>query len=266
MAPPLIKPRQLWWEKLANKVKSFSPHVKQGLITGSVALVVGFAGLLVPYLIYSRENTSLKHDLSSEERTLAALRHENQILAAENNRWKLLMDPVERKAKEIYPELESSAAIAKLAKDLEDTRNLATRAEFKPLTPQLKAQVVSRLKGVQEAFRAEKITFVVSYQHGSLGRSKLAQELTSLMEESGVPVRLEGSAQYRVESFDTPVRVLINLSGGGEKLYRATEQAISRFLTSGLVALGNPTSATNEIVVQIMGTPAFLPDGSVIFE
>ena len=208
----------------------------------------------------------MKQNLNNQDRTLAGLRHDNEILVAENNRWKLLMDPIERKAKEIYPELESSAAIAKLAKDLEDTRNLATRAEFKPLTQQLKAEVVNRLKTVQEGFAAEKITFVVSYLHGSIAREKLAQELTSLMEESGMQVKFDGSKQYMVESFETPVRVFLNLSGGGEKLYRGTEQAISRFLTSGLVPLGNPSGATNEIVVQIMGTPAFLPDGSVIFE
>jgi hypothetical protein len=187
-------------------------------------------------------------------------------LVPENNRWKLLMDPVERKAKQIYPELESSAAIAKLAKDLEDTRNLATRAEFKPLTEKLKAQIVSRLKATREVLRPEQITFVISYEHGSLGRAKLAQELTSLMQEAGIRTRFDGAGHFMVEPFETPVRVLINLSGGGEKLYRATEQTISRLLTSGLVPLGYPAGATNEIRVQILGTPAFLPDGTVIFE
>jgi hypothetical protein len=71
MDPLLIKPRQSLWEKTVNKVSGFSPQVKQGLITAGVALVVGLAGLLVPYLIYSKENSSLKQTIGTQDRTIA---------------------------------------------------------------------------------------------------------------------------------------------------------------------------------------------------
>ena len=61
-------------------------------------------------------------------------------------------------------------------------------------------------------------------------------------------------------------RVFVHLESPAQALYHATAPAISRLLTSGVVGLGNPNTDTNEVVVQILGIPAFLPDGSVIFQ
>jgi hypothetical protein len=207
-------------------------------------------------------------EIQRQDRELATLRHENQNLVVENNRLKIVLDPVERKAKELYPDLEASAAISKLAKDLEDVRNLATRVEFKPLSVELRKQVLADLNQVHQLSAGEKVRFVIGYEHGSEGRAKLAEELAKLLKESGMSVVFQGAGEYSTvgQSFETPVRVFVHLDSPAQNLYHGTAPAISRLLTSGVVGLGNPNTDTNEVVVQILGIPAFLPDGSVIFQ
>src|SRR2546423_77041 len=130
MPPTIITVRQSWWEKLKAGVKSSTPQVKQALIGAAVAVLLALGSGIAGYWSVFKENFRLKQEISTkteriqaQDAELAKLRHENQNLISENNRLRTVLDPVERKAKELYPDLEVTAAISKLAKDLEDVRN-----------------------------------------------------------------------------------------------------------------------------------------------
>jgi hypothetical protein len=270
----IITPRKSWIEKLKDGIAGSSPQVKQGLIAAASLFAVTILGTIGGCWKVSVENSQLNARLSAtnelthtQEAQLATLRHENQNLVVENSRYRTLMNPIERKAKELYPELETSAAVAKLAKDLDDTRNLATRGQFKPLSTELRGRIVDELKLIQPEMMAEKIKVSVACNAGNISRYKLAQELGEVLKESGLAADFRGSGDYMSENFETPVRVFVSSQGSPklESLWKKTVQGISPFLNSGVVPIWNPAT-TNEIAFQIMGTPGFLPNGSVIFE
>src|SRR5579859_8192121 len=119
MSTTIITVKQSWWEKLKAGVKSSTPQVKQALIAAAVAILLALGtGIAGCWSVY-KENSRLKQEVSvktervqAQDAELAKLRHENQNLISENNRLKMVLDPVERKAKELYPDLEASAAIS----------------------------------------------------------------------------------------------------------------------------------------------------------
>ena len=180
------------------------------------------------------------------------------LIGAAASQWGA--DKADREIASLQSDLKKSKAI------LEETKNLATRPEYKSLKPELRDQILRGLKEMRKSVAGQKMVFFVGFEKGNLGRARLAEELSGLFKDAELETKYEGAGIYGPESFDTPVRVFMNLNGPGERIYRSMEQPLSRFFTSGIVPLGNPSTSTNEMHFQIMGTPAFLPDGSVIFE
>jgi hypothetical protein len=170
-----------WWSK---------PRTRLWLVIIAIALSCYLFGK--DYLPYRRENEQLRHanaehlkTIAEKDGTVSTLRHENENLLSINNRLQIMLNPIERKAKEIYPELESAAAVAKLAANLEEIRNLATRTTFKPLSSDLKGRLFDSLTRVQKTHPTNAITFEVHYLSGSNARSSVAKEFTDILGESG---------------------------------------------------------------------------------
>jgi len=243
-----------------------------------LAVVVG-AYLATDYLPYRTknarligENDGLKKTAESQRdelakvrqdsaNELAKLRHENENLVSENNRLKIVINPIERRAKEIYPELETGAALAKLAKDLEDVRSLATRSMFRPATPDVINTALHWLSAVPNATST---VVTVQYEKGSVQRQKVADELVDILTRAGFKASNAGGLLTMLKGPEPNISVSArsNNLAQAESLLRA----VTPFIHSTFVMVQNERLATNTLEIHLFGSPAFLPNGSVVFE
>jgi hypothetical protein len=117
-----------WWLSLRMRWRI-------GVGVGVLLLI----GLLFAWLAYGK--WALQNKVDSLDDALGAKRDEVATLEArvaglhrENLHYRELLDPIREKAEQLYPSLERDAAVAQLAKDINDVRELATRDIYKTLT------------------------------------------------------------------------------------------------------------------------------------
>ena len=199
--------------------------------------------------------------LEKKDEEIASLRHENQKLYATNLHLQEMVAPLERKARELYPNLESSAAIAELARSINVVRELATRNEFRAVNDDLRRRLENSLKDLVATSPNSQLRVIIRGREGDTNRQLLADGLVKILQAAGI------SAE--VGRFTVPIGVqepmLIYCSPEETLLAETLVKALGPALRNPKVS-GKPRSIQKpgEFEIYLNGIPEFSPDGSVL--
>lgn len=155
-----------WWRSLT----------KWQQILVVVILLIGLG-----WWLHSR---SLRKDLNSRESSIVDLRARNAELHRENLHLRALLDPVRIMAQQLYPQMESDAAIAKLAENLEQVRELATSAIYRPLSSERKRALTDELSVLLRVTPPCPKAVKVFYDGGNRNRALIANDLVLLLSKA----------------------------------------------------------------------------------
>src|SRR5438874_1448070 len=96
---------QKWWKTVANGLRK--NRTRAVVVFSFVALVTAAIGYHFWRLkVVNQEKSELQKQLGSAEKEIGSLRFTNQNLVSENNRFKIVFEPVQK----LYPQLELAAA------------------------------------------------------------------------------------------------------------------------------------------------------------
>lgn len=206
--------------------------------------------------------TRLKTEGEQHDRELAALRHTNQGLVVENSRLQTLLDPIQRKAKELYPELENAAAVAKLASDLDTVRMLALKDIFRSPSPELEAQVDKALGEFKARYADWKPSVRVEVESGSTTRRRVAEILGTMLQKHSLGAF--GGGLYVGNAPGAPIT--LSFGGNDDAYAKAFQQTVSPMISGEVVLRRDARMGTNALRLYLNGTPLFGPAGQVVFQ
>lgn len=263
---PDQKNTQAWAKWVSKQWKTKRGRLWLIAATVSVILTaVGYHCSQVSTLRSQKDNLGirLKFEREQNDRDVAAFRHTNQLLVMENSRLQTLLDPIQRKAKNLYPELENAAAVAKLANDLDTVRVLALKDVFRRPSPEMEARVDKALGEFKARYADWQPAVRVEVESGSIARRRVAEGLGRMLQKHSL-----GAFASGLLSVGNAPEAPITLSfGANDDSYpKAFQQAISP-LVSGEVALHRDTRmGTNALRLYLNGAPLFGPAGQAVFQ
>jgi hypothetical protein len=233
----------------------------------SIAFVAAVAIYLYsqfgPIRSLRQANDRLKTDLSQSQADVVTLRDRKDELHRENLHLKELIDPIQRKAELIYPELETAAAIAKLAEEVQDARSLATRVVYKPLVQDRKQKMVAalRLLHVQDTTLQQSVT--ISCQQGSSTRTKVANDLKKYIQEAGWKVEMSsGMFVYSKVPPDITIKQHLDDILLGKQFGDIIGE---NFINEQIDPIVRNRSSRGHLEITINGDPLFSESGVVTF-
>lgn len=143
--------------------------------------------------------------------------------------------------------------------------NIGSRNEYKALSPDVEAQLISSLKAFKASIHDNPIHVRVDVENGSSLRNKVAASLGNALSSLG----LGGSSQGKGNTFigvfpDHPVTILC--ADENQDIAIKFQQAIEIFLRSGVYIERSHHFPRDFIRVYMYGQPLFNSDGSVIFQ
>ncbi|MEN6574936.1 MAG: hypothetical protein ABFD90_01240, partial [Phycisphaerales bacterium] len=205
----------------------------------------------------------LKTDKDSLVQELDRVRAREAELHRENLHQKALLDPIRRKSEQLYPSLETDAAVAKLAEDINEVRELATRDLYRPLATHICERAIADLRAFREQHLEMNLSVSVVPEQGSHLRILVAEELTSLFKQAGI----NASAGKPVLTFTneySPIRITMN----PEDVTLAQEivRTIANFVHAKFSGNKNEDCRRGAFTIRIAGDPLFSPDGVVTFK
>ena len=159
------------------------------VVAAVVAAIWGYSRF-GPIRELKAENQSLKAKLDQAISERAAMMDRKNELYAETLYLKGILDPVQKKATLLYPELETAAAVARLAGDLQDVRALATRDVYKPLSDDFKKRLVEALRLLRSQAQSVCTNVTIKLQQGSSSRARVADDLKRYVDEAGYTTTL----------------------------------------------------------------------------
>lgn len=198
------------------------------------------------------ENKSLREKVGD-------LRSRNAGLHRENLHYEELLDPIRRKAEQLYPALETDAAVAKLAEDLEAVRELATRDTYRALSAEVRKQIVSNLANIVRNHSEWSLRVKIKYLTGSSVRVEVAQDLVTIFEEAGFDVELG----MGVEPYRSSVLIAYNPNDSG--IANSIAKAVYGFINVRFSGVEQEERPRGSFEIIIAGDPLFSVDGVVTF-
>ena len=208
------------------------------------------------------DNAQLKNDVAAAERRADDLKDKKDELHRENLYYKNLIAPLQKKAEELYPELESATALAKLAKDIETVRSLATRDVYKPLGKTLSDALVQHLTQIRELY-TNPPKLVIAVEQGNSTRMRVGSDLKSFLDRAGFITELRPQQTFRKSS---PPDVSITFNPINLQLVQKLADVIGQsFINKQFSGTKNEKFGKEEIVIAINGDPLFSEEGIVTF-
>ncbi len=241
-----------------------------------VVVVFLVAGILFVWLYFKygpvrrleAENESLRGEiveLSSRAESLhgkiAELKSLNAEPHWENLHCEELLEPVRSKAEQLYPELETDAAVAKLAENLDTVRKPSPRDMNKPLSPDVRQRIISELAGIIEHYRGAGPKVKITFDAGNLNRLKVAESLYGIFKEAGY--RVGGEMTIAFNRHSSGVSILFNPDDS--EVADRIGTAIYGFINNQFSGIEQVERlrATYEIIIA--GDPLISEDGTVTF-
>jgi hypothetical protein len=209
------------------------------------------------------ERAKLVEDLKQSEKQLATVRDEKATIHRELLSYKEILDPIQKKAVQLYPELETAAALAKLAQDLDTVRSLATRDSYRPLSPNIKQQVVGQLKAIA-AEVGTNLTIEVMVENGSVSRQRVAKALVDVLIEAGVSTK--GPSGMTSFFQGVPSTMSFELNPDDLTLANRIAGAVGLFINQQMEGVNRPKQAHGLFKIHLVGEPLFSADGVVTFK
>jgi len=208
------------------------------------------------------DNIQLKKDFAAAERRADDLKDKKDELHRENLHYKLLVAPLQKKAEELYPELESVTALAKLAKDIETVRSLATMDVYKPLSQAQRNALVQNLLQIRERY-TNPPKVVVAVEQGNSSRMRVGSDLKSFLDRAGFTTKQRPQQTFR-RGAPPDIRVTFNPTN------LQLVQELATVITQGYInkqfsGKKNEKFGKEEIEIEINGDPLFSKAGIVTF-
>lgn len=209
--------------------------------------------------------------LVAQRLTVSRLRHEAETLRQDNAQLrqallstKNALALFERKANELYPDLNTPEAMARLVSELEEMSRLSLRTVFRSLNADLHRELVSRLRGVGERYQGLSPTVLVKFQQGDGNLDRVANELVKLLELTGIEADMTPTTATSTDRQLASVVLICQRDTVpfAEGLMKALTPLFSTPMT-GQIQHGMPTG---KLHLQFYGTPQFLRNGTIRFE
>lgn len=239
--------------------------LKQKVIL-SIAVIL-IMGVLVYFWLgtmrgLQKENTQLKNDLSRAENEIVKLRDKKDELHRENLYYKNIIEPLQKKAEKLYPELEAAVALAKLSEDLETVRSLATRDVYKPLNKSLRDDLVENLIHIYMHY-TNPPKFIISVEQGNSSRIHVGSDLTSFLNSAGFTT----SPRPKLTGYiGVPSDISIKYNPVNLELVQAFANIVGKFyINKQFDGYKNEKYEKEEIIIEINGEPLFSETGIVTF-
>lgn len=200
------------------------------------------------------ENKSLREKVGD-------LRSRNAGLHRENLHYEELLDPIRRKAEQLYPALETDAALAKLVEDVRAVRELATRDTYKPLSPDVRKRIISELGNILRSYTGVSVRVKITFDSGSLLRLKVAKDLLGIFKEAGYV--LDGKLTGALNPHSS--NVLILFSPDDSEVADSIAKAVYGFINVRFSGVEQEERPRGSFEIIIAGDPLFSVDGVVTF-
>lgn len=204
-----------------------------------------------------------QHRISQKNEVISSLRFENEKLQRENLHLKEIINPIEQKAKELFPELETSAAMAKISEDIEKVRALATRDIYQPLNPELRTKIINTLKTLHSKYSQSNPRIKVGVEKGNKNRELLSVELIEILIEADF--RAEKMPSYIIVTSGPQADIAIKFNPESIGFAQELVSILNLFINTQFYGSKGKKLGKNTFEVYIDGTPQFLPNGSVAF-
>jgi len=215
-----------------------------------------------PFRQLQSENTRLKNEIAVVERRANDLKDKKDELHRENLYYKNLVAPLQKKAEELYPELESAAALAKLARDLETVRSLATRDVYKPLSQAQRDALVQNLIQIRERY-TNPPKLVIAVEQGNSSRMRVGTDLKSFLDSAGFTTGQRPQQTFRTGA---PPDVRITFNPANLQLVQELATVIGQgYINKQFSGKKNEKFGKEEIEIEINGDPLFSEAGIVTF-
>jgi hypothetical protein len=250
------------------KWAAFFRRLPLWLKTCAIVLIVAVVSMLAydrfgPIREIKSRNESLQNNLDEAKSEISKLRDQKNELHRENLHLKGIMAPIQKKAELLYPELETAAAIAKLAEDLEMVRTLATRDVYKPLEEQKKSRMIAALRILHSQYYPLTPSVTIVFQQSSSARAKVADDLKKYLEESGYPTKVNAAMIFYSE---IPPDISIKLNPEDVQLAQGLTGIIGTlFINKQFAGIKRDKFARGHLEITINGDPLFTEDGVVTF-
>jgi hypothetical protein len=249
------------WYQLYRRLPGWGKVVVIGL--GVVTLCAAMYVFYVKYDGLRSENTELRNAREQKDAEINRLNLEKAELHRENLHYKELLDPIQRKAGQLYPELEVDAALAKLTQDIETVRQLAVRDIYRPLSKGIRDSIISGLQAIQKRHSSLEVSISVQPVKGSNTLHSVAKELGDILENAGFNVEVAEPA-IMMTSWHEPVMILINSEDKG--FVQELHDVLKRFVNTKFAASPGQNFERGRLKFIIAGDPLFSPDGVVTFK
>ena len=202
-------------------------------------------------------------NIAKKNEEISALRFENEKLQRENLHLKEIVNPLEQKAKELYPELETSTALAKLSEDIETVRALATRDIYRPLNPELRNKVINSLKPIYSKYSTINPFIQISVEMRNKNRELILAELIEILVAAGFQAERK-PGHFTISGVSQDITIIFN----PEVLDFVQEltSALGPFLNTPFFGKKNNKISKEIVKISIDGTPQFFPNGTVVFK
>ncbi len=248
-------PPETRWDRFKGLFTKIHPTVWAAIIAG----VFGLLGLWLGSCLQSGKLQE-KVDRLTEQST--DLKEKSAELHRELPYYKNLVAPLEQRAQQLYPELETAAALAKLADDVQTVRALANQDKYKPLSQKRRAQLESSLRSTFEAqAKAPKIIFGV--EQGNSPRLHVGSDLKALLEDAGFTVEFRPQTSFRQ---GVPLDVTVSFHTSNTELVLQLANAIGTlFINRQFSGIKRDNLSESEIVIELNGDPLFTEEGVVTF-
>ena len=241
------------------------PFWLKGLIVGGIVSVaaIWLYTQFGPMRQLKKENKEIRSKLSQAETEISTLRDRKDELHRENIHLKDLIAPIQRRAEQLYPEMETAAAIAKLSEDLELLRSLATKDVYRPLADKNLRQLIVSLEALHQAYPSISPYFSIGVQQGNSTRHKIADDLKKYLIQAGFSAEVRSQMSfYKGIPPDISIKIHPEDLEFAQKL---TGIIGSTFINEQFAGVKSDKIERGHFKITINGEPLFTEAGVVTF-
>lgn len=231
-------------------------------------LVIGLLSIWLylqfgPLRNLKRENKNLKLKLENTQVRLNDITDKKNELHRELLHYKELMNPFQRKAEQLYPELEVSAALSKLAEDLNTVKKIATAGFYKSLSKEYQIKLIGKLKEIYKKYKSLSPLIKINVQQGNNLRNRIANDLEKYLKESGFQTKIISGMFVFTSS--TP-DIALRCNSKDIEFVKELASAIGPFFINKQFAASKDNGlGRGNIEIIINGEPLFGSSGTVSF-
>ncbi|MEW6442575.1 MAG: hypothetical protein AB1640_16680 [bacterium] len=183
--------------------------------------------------------------------------------------------PIVQVATSRYPQLESSAALVRLADEVQalqqrsqmlekQTRELASRDTFRALSEPIREAVQRELRVTLANAQSGLLSVEVQVETGHTGRHRVAAELVEILKGAGLTAKRPNSSM--TFSKGTLPAITIEINPADESLARAIASVLHPFLQVKFAGKKMDKLERGHVSIHLGGEPVFAEDGSVTFQ